>query len=881
MNPQVAQFVRNLREKLPNYGTPEKCAEALKQEFEGNARLILPPGTEPDLSFAFGQIDEATAIVKASIEEVEILRRSSLIRPREDWYRGPQPEDRHWPALNGYLLNEKGWTEEAILSIDQSSTEVVSLLASPGQQQFRCRGLVVGYVQSGKTANMTAVIAKAVDAGYNLIVLLGGMTNKLRAQTQRRLEADIVGRYRHLWQLYTTEEDSGDFVVPANGSFTMPVQGRAQLVVMKKITSRLNAFHRTIQRTPPQIMRQLKVLLIDDECDQASVNSARDDYDMTKINEAIRKIIRSLPAVSYVGYTATPFANVFIDPFPHNREELDDLYPEDFITSLPLPEGYFGTRQVFGTAPVDAASETEDEAGRDMIRIIPPEEVDLIRPARAGDKDIFHPQVTEQLESALLWFLASCAIRRMRGQQNAHMTMLVHTSPNIIQHRRMAEQLRAWIAENEADLCAGTGPSSDRLEQILAEELGRVPDAGRGYLRPGTAVQLRDALGEVLGALEVAIENGASEERLDYTGPAKTYIVVGGAVLARGLTLEGLCVSFFLRTAKQYDTLLQMGRWFGYRFGYDDLPRLWTTPDLASGFRSLANIEEEIREDIEIYRDRKTTPLEFALRVREIPGMAITSASKMRHAFRTNISYEGRHVQTIRFDHRNDAVVRGNWRAGAALVTDLLATQEPSVSHGRRLFTGVPAGLIRKFLAAYDISEAHMDLRKEHLLGFFDSVRTRMREWNVGLIVPEGRGVSGLPLGGIGPIGLTSRARLRDLTPEGHADIKALMSLRDLLIDVDTPPAGTKGRKWEDLKRLRPAVPLLLLYAIDAHSPATTSNRTDLDAVGDLLGIGVVFPGEMDRSGDYYQVLIEAPTPEQLDAEEVVEDPDALEMAHG
>jgi hypothetical protein len=353
-NPQLEQFKKNIREKLPTYVTPEKCAEQIKLEMENIMGSPLP-------ETLVASIDEACVVVKSEIEDVEILRPSSIIKVREDWYTGPKTRDLHWPALDAYLRTHKGWEDTAVNSIAETSNEVVSLLANPAENKFRCRGLVVGYVQSGKTANMTAVIAKAVDAGYNLIVLLGGMTNKLRAQTQRRLEEDIVGRHRHLWQLYTTSEDEGDFVIPKNRSFTMPVEGRAQLAVMKKITSRLRAFHKTIEKTPPTILRELKVLLIDDECDQASVNSARDDYDMTKINEAIREIIGSLPAVTYVGYTATPFANVFINPFPHNRDTLDDLYPEDFITALPRPESYFGAREVFGSDPVDAENTTSEE----------------------------------------------------------------------------------------------------------------------------------------------------------------------------------------------------------------------------------------------------------------------------------------------------------------------------------------------------------------------------------------------------------------------------------------------------------------------------------------------------------------------------------------
>ena len=876
---QISQFVRSIRQKLPTYGTPEQCAEELKKEY----LMILSPLPQEVID----HIDKACSIVKEQIEDVEILRRSSIIKPREDWYQGPSAQDRHWPALESYLREKKGWADEAVDSIDETSSEVVSLLANPGKEQFCSRGLVVGYVQSGKTANMTAVIAKAVDSGYNLIVLLGGMTNKLRAQTQRRLLSDIVDRHRHLWQLYTTAEDDGDFVVPRNQQFTMPVQGRAQLAVMKKITSRLNAFHKTIRETPPTILRELKVLLIDDECDQASVNSSREDYDITKINGAIRKIIRDLPAVTYVGYTATPFANVFINPYPNNGEDLDDLYPEDFITALPRPEEYFGTREVFGVDPVDAGDETEVESGRDMIHLIPDSEVDLLRPRRASDRSEFSPLITKSLVEAILWFVAASSIRRERGHEKSHMTMLVHSSPHIVQHERMADAIGDWIARNEGSLRAGSGEAFDHLRKVAERELDRVPAIKDAHQIRPKMDDVKEQIGEVLDELRIAVENGESERRLDYEGDPKTYIVVGGAVLARGLTLEGLCVSFFLRTAKQYDTLLQMGRWFGYRIGYEDLPRLWTTSDLASSFRALAHVEEEIREDIAVYRERNTTPQEFAVKVRAIPGMAITSATKMKHAYRTSISYEGRHVQTIRFDHLNQNVVNENWIAGTKLV-DSIGADRFGPANGGRLASGVDASTIRKFLTSYQICSEHMDLKKDHLLGFIDSASNRMPEWNVGLIEPGKGDRSEYPLGGLGRVKMVSRSKLRTDRDEASrsveektfADIKALMSKSDILIDAETRPESLKGLGWFELKINRPEVPLLLLYPINAESkPVRKSNtRTELNAVGDLLGVGIVFPGELNRSGDYYEVNLEAPTPEQLDEEEAEEDVDQPEL---
>lgn len=317
-SPQVEIFATHLRQRRANYGTLEEAAAAMRRETIQMWGAIAPE-MEANLLVAM-------EVVRSELQDVEILRRHSIVDAPEDWYHGPGKNSHHWSALHEYLKT-KGWNPDTIGSLDRASTEVVSLLGNPAKDKFASRGLVVGYVQSGKTANMTAVMAKAVDAGYNMIIVLGGVTNKLRKQTQERFEKDVL-RHRTLWQLYTTSEPNGDFVQPANGGFVLPADGHAQLIVMKKEGSRLKQLRRTIARTPAVVLRKLKVLLIDDECDQASVNSARGEFDMTRINEEIRRALAELPAVTYVGYTATPFANVFINPYPYgNEDELDDLYP--------------------------------------------------------------------------------------------------------------------------------------------------------------------------------------------------------------------------------------------------------------------------------------------------------------------------------------------------------------------------------------------------------------------------------------------------------------------------------------------------------------------------------------------------------------------------
>lgn len=870
MTSQIDIFEKQIREKLPTHESPATAAEAIKREA---SVFGITFSADMDKNLAI-----ALARVVVSLGSVEVLRHSSLIKSREEWYTGPSASDVHWPALEGYLTNVKGWDKDAVKSINKSSSEVVSLLANPSAAKFRHRGLVVGYVQSGKTANMTAVIAKAVDAGYNLIVLLAGVTNKLRAQTQSRIENDVVMRHSHLWQLWTESKDDGDFEIPASRHFALPVPGRAQLVVMKKVASRLQAFRRTIvddkgRSTSTNVQAQLKVLIIDDECDQASVNASNNDEDMTRINEEIRKIIRALPAVSYVGYTATPFANVFIDPYPRNKDELDDLYPEDFITALPRSDNYFGAREVFGFDPKDADNESTEEAGRDMIRTIPVEKLNTLRPARASDKN-FKPQMTEELEEALLWFLISCSIRRARGQGHEHMSMLIHTSPLISQHEGMDAVICGWLKTHGTDLATGNGDISARLSTIFNREISAVPL--EHDVSPPTLQQLLPHLQQTLAALEVAIENGVSEKRLDYTKGPKTYVVIGGAVLARGLTIEGLCVSFFLRTSMQYDTLLQMGRWFGYRNGYEDLPRLWTTAELISSFRALARIEEEIRDDIARYSEYKTTPAEFAVKVRAIPGMAITSAAKMRHAFRTSISFEGRHVQTIRFDHQSERVVSANWSAASCLVDDIGADNIKDLGN-RKLAQDIPLALIRKFLKTYEICDQHMDLKREMLLAYIDKAGQQLQTWNVGFITP-GSSLSRKPLGQLGPIPTNRRAQL-SASERSYADIKALMSKNDILIDALSPSSDEDDDSWASFKSRRPAKPLLLLYAIDQESPpmASTKNRVMLDAADDLIGIGIVFPGVKDHAGAYYAVELDVPSEEKIDEalEELVADEEA------
>ena len=855
-DPRVNALVQAILDALPRSADLDGAVEEVRRIFEPLGVVILDE-----------DIQAAQEIVERR-HNIEILHTYSIFQRRSAWYIGPQGHDAHWPALRGYFGAKPEWDASAIEMHDDTSNQIVALLGNPKDEQAHCRGLVVGHVQSGKTANMTAVIAKALDAGYNTVIVLAGMTNKLRSQTQSRLVVDLVGRHPTSWQVLTPRK--GDFHAPPHGGFLHHTD-KAQIAIVKKNVSPLRQLKKAIDETPHVTLKRLRVLVIDDECDQASVNSAGNELDMTAINAYIRELLSMFPAVSYVGYTATPFANVLISPYLGNAEEPDDLYPRDFITALPKPPGYFGAEELFGRPPADAANPDPDEEGLDMIRVIPAEDEQRLQPESAGDRVVFQPRMAASLEDAILYFLACCAARRARGDGDRHMTMLVHTSAYVNMHERVAAVIRKWTETRRDGILKSSSAVGAKLEAVWQDEQKRIPD-GFGTARHVGAGEIAAQLDDVLDALEVVVENAQSESRIDYEGSPRTYIVVGGTILSRGLTLEGLMVSYFLRSANQYDTLLQMGRWFGYRRGYEDLPRIWTTNHLMQRFRALAAVESEIREDIDRYRLEKLTPMESAVRIRAIPGMAITASNKMRAARRCAVSFWGTHKQTIRFAHHDEAHLTRNWQAGADLVSRAESFQLRDPGRRSKLWRCVPRDLIAKFLETYETHPTHADLVPEILGRFLETDDKRLNYWNVGIVEPARGRQSGAPLGTAGHVALNIRSRL----DEGSdvADIKALMSRIDITFDRATK--GDPQDSWDSQKERRREevgeIPLLLLYAVDKDStPRSEGLRTGLGAVMDVLGYGIVFPGNKTEGGHYVSVELSTLSADEIEAIEAEE----------
>jgi hypothetical protein len=731
--------------------------------------------------------------------------------------------------------------------LDSASTKTLAYMSPPGLAEIRTRGLVLGYVQSGKTTNFTALISKAADAGYRLFVVLSGTTNVLRRQTQERLDLDLVDLNRESWiSLTTLERDFSEVGTTNVNAFLTDHASQRTLCVIKKNSFRLGKLLRWLSGARPEVLSSCPVLVVDDEADQASLNSAARPGERTRINRQLIDLLTRLPKAAYVGYTATPFANVFVDP-----DAPEDLYPRDFIIDLPRPEGYFGPERLFGRDRLSLDDGDEQLDGEDMIRVVPATEAVTLSPS-AATRSTFVPPIPPSLQDAISYFLLATAARRVRGQSD-HSTMLVHTSGFIAVHRSFVQPLEDFIARLGRGVVTADATALQGLRAQWTEESRRVPP------EPNTSIVTFDAILNALPSVfedtEVVVENSWSERRLNYDGPKKTHVVLGGNVLSRGLTLKGLVVSYFIRNASAYDTLLQMGRWFGYRPGYADLPRVWMTDELRGYFYDLATVEQEIRYDVARYERDGLKPIDFAVRIRTHPQLSITSRLKMQHAVACSMSYSGRQVQTIQFRHRDIGWVERNAGAVRNLISRGLREKAAVDDRdGRWCLRGLPVELIFMFLEEYRPHPSSISLRADLLAGYIRSqvAESELTRWNVCILGQSRDSVGTIDLGLSSRVNLLNRSKFnRPLLDAETADLKAVLSKADLIADFDVTEESYRelsNLTHDQLVRERtsrlPGVGLLTLYPISKSSAprVPTDSRKPLEAVDDLLAAAWIFP---------------------------------------
>jgi hypothetical protein len=791
-------------------------------------------------------------------------------RRDDGWYAGPQPNDSFWPPFEDYLATRKKWPETSLRNLDEVSSKIIGFGHNPALPEFRTKGLVVGHVQSGKTTNFTAVVGKAADVGFRVIIILSGVHNGLRTQTQLRLKEQLFDLHASGW-IEMTDADR-DFHTPTQSAVSLLQPGgqKVAVFVVKKWHTVLTKLIDWLKKARP-VLASIPALIIDDEADQASV-------DTKQINPKINDLLKLFPRATYLGYTATPFANVLIDPSD------DDLYPESFIVSLPRQDTYFGAETIFGRDAVEGDARGADLDGHDMVRIIDDSEVDALRPAGKSTAG-FVPELTESLRAAVQYFWSATAARRVRGD-DGHSTMLIHTSMKTAVHEAFRPMLEDFRQRVRVGLRGGDLALIETFEAQWRDEESRVQLGGHPAIPFET---LLPRLQQVVDDTTILLDNCRSRERLDYTGDPVTAIAVGGNTLSRGLTLEGLVTSFFIRSASTYDTLLQMGRWFGYRPGYEDLPRIWMTDRLRSWFRHLAAVEHEIRLDIERYEEQDLSPRDVGVRIRTHPVLNVTAkmgAFRIAHA-----SYGGRRVQTRYFRENDGTWLRDNLEAGRTLVEAALDDGTAvEGGDGRVLLREVDVRHVLDFLEAYHVHEDSPDLDTALVVKY---IRRENRQadpslltWTVALMgstAQDGDDAHRVTFAPGVTVGTVNRSKLKD-TGGDKANIKTLMSKEDRVVDLDITPAEARRRSEASLIESRDLDPrhhrqgLILVYPIDKDSPpdeANTETRRPLAAEEHVLGMALVFPGTAEDivTNSYISVDLRD---QAIDADDVDEERAAL-----
>lgn len=695
------------------------------------------------------------------------------------------------------MLIRNGWGPLVVSTLDRTTDELLDLMGNPEKDgEWKRRGLVVGDVQSGKTASYAALICKAADAGYRMVVLLTGTLENVRRQTQERLDAAFVGldsrdfltvgqigRKTHVGVglidgqrdgIVFTSRDS-DFRKNAASALNISLGAVKEpvLVVSKKnasVLSRLAAWLRAKNANHAGKI-DVPLLLIDDEADNASINTKLKPGQVTAINRGIRDILGLFTRSSYVGFTATPFANIFIDPASTSDMLGDDLFPRDFIHVLEPPDNYVGMNAIFAQADPD---DTDDGVASDASRIlIDIEDADTWLPV-THQKDQEVDWLPDSLKEALRGFLLTTTLRDLRAKAGhpgkgggIHRSMLVNVSRFTDVQNKVAAVIHTELEDirRAVRLYGSLGPakaaaSSPEIAALADIFATRFALAGFGW------GEVLEALHASISPIEVqAVNQSTGAAKLDYSvaksEPGVRVIAVGGNSLSRGLTLEGLSTSYFLRNSKMYDTLLQMGRWFGYRDGYGDLCQLWLTPDAVGWYRHITEATGELKREFARMKRRKgATPKEFGLRVRCHPDtLLITARNKMATGVdivgaSQEVSFTGRGIESTRLytdAKRNQA----NLKLVELFASGLASRNgmpDPSPHGGAMLWRDVPAKDVADFIDEFAVHPLNHDFQGDSIADFLRDLPARqvppLEHWTVALLTSGTAGpvdIEGLP----------------------------------------------------------------------------------------------------------------------------------------
>ncbi|MCR8968460.1 Z1 domain-containing protein [Facklamia sp. 7083-14-GEN3] len=805
-------------------------------------------------------------------------------------------ESSQWKQYKNLLIN-KNFTTDAINEIECSCKTIVQQLSKNTLETEATKGLVVGNVQSGKTANMVGVISMAADYGFNFFIIFTGIIDSLRRQTQSRIFKDLNLDSKHSWVSLNNpslrsddDELNWENIKVGLGSnkkyFTVGLKNK------KRMEDLLKWLYSDENKT-----KQLKVLVIDDEADQASINTKDiNQNERTTINNLLLKIVNGyndnkISAMNYISYTATPFANVL--------NETEGLFPKDFIISLKAASDYIGPREIFGL------QEPESTPRIPIIYSFSDNENIMI--------DSIHnfksQRIPNKLKEALTWYIIAASIYRLYGIRKP-VSMLIHTSYKIDHHEAIYNVVKSFLfdiknnqqvfldyAEGVYDritldftiddfkLGMEKYSSKDKIKdypefkKIKRQIINILDESGNEYL---SNIPLdEDGVPKYHNGFHLVMDNSKSESiesdqeiRLIYPSKisnnrAPMFIVIGGNTLSRGLTLEGLVSTYFLRNTKQADTLLQMGRWFGYRKGYELLPRVWMDGLTRDRFQYIAQINEELSEEIEMMNMRGESPKDFGVRVRNSPDNAflqLTAANKRQSASGIELDFSGIDKQTTIFKDDYEELTH-NLNLTIQFIKSLHTPRESVYGENNLVWEGISFNKIKNYLKNFKFSNRAIFFNNiELMIEWFEKNQEQSKnnfpDFNV-VLVSKGSSDSNYLFEVNGTqIYPVTRSKKYDVDQTLKVVSIGNLTLSDnILLDIENKVINKTSKKSELLKIRRQSnlgnVPQLAIYIIDKDSKPQKSNkdRRDLEFSQHIVGINIFIPGVTNKRKNLAQYL--------------------------
>lgn len=842
-----------------------------------------------------------------------------------------------WVKYKEYLLGrytgKPKMSGDAIDTLENNCHWILNHLELDTRSTGPVKGLVMGSVQSGKTANMIGLVTMAAHFDWNIFIVLSGTIDNLRKQTRDRFISDLTQSGGLSWRVLDYTNDLENMIdIKTNKKYLVEdlklniyQPGSANnkwmyryVFVCLKNSRRLQNLITWLHSNPSKAAR-MRIVIIDDEADQASINTLKmgdrqndEEVERTAVNQLIINLVKGcdkdgnispsvFQAINYISFTATPYANVL------NEAYAESLYPRNFICSLPESYEYFGPKAIWGSKT------DEDYSGLNIIKTIPNSEMNKIKQLHKGQ--VF--TLPEEFQKSVAWFLCAAAILRNRNHKKP-ISMLIHTTSIQNGHFEEYEILKNWLLRERL-----TGKILTLCEQVYLTEKDefRLADLKEGYpkyskledvcdefpdfdsIKTEISTMLNDIVNIKMGEENELIyhENGIhlcvdncsanriaeegtylrilypSEEELSKMKKSPVFIVMGGNTLSRGLTLEGLVCTYFARNVNQADSLMQMARWFGYRNGYELLQRIWMPELVQQKFELIEEIDERLKEEFEDFMKKGKSPSLFGPRVlssSKIARFSLTSKNKSQNMIACDVDFSGDSYEVTQFDNNNDKLNENIFITENFLKLLGEAKKSDAIDSAYVWFGIDSEKVISDFFEKYtifDCSPLHVDIPI-----FVEWLKQMNKEgkylkWNIAVSgdkeSPDRWRIAGADVGKI--------ERSKKSKQKKYVDIGSLRSGRDILCDICVDKLNPSKRKLfeigkkngKNLVSLRYELgmedsPLLLLYRIDKNKGKASTYRLPLETNQDIIGFSIVVSGH--ETGSDYVKTVHVRQPEQI-----------------